>query len=49
MVIAVVIALIVMMIFSGMISDFIARHPSLEVLALSFLILIGFMFDKVLC
>ncbi|MDA0194681.1 MAG: TerC family protein [Bacteroidetes bacterium] len=43
MVIAVVIALMVMMTFSGMISAFIARHPTLEVLALSFLILIGFM------
>ena len=43
MVIAVVIALMVMMTFSRMISVFIARHPTLEVLALSFLILIGFM------
>lgn len=43
MVIAVVIALIVMMIFAGNISNFIAKHPSLEVLALAFLILIGFM------
>ncbi len=43
MVIAVVIALGVMMAFSGKISSFIAKHPTLEVLALSFLILIGFM------
>ncbi len=43
MIIAVVIAMIVMMVFSGKISDFIKKHPSLEVLALSFLILIGFM------
>ncbi|MDH5475433.1 MAG: TerC family protein [Cyclobacteriaceae bacterium] len=43
MIIAVVIALIIMMIFAGRISDFIRKHPSLEVLALSFLILIGFM------
>ncbi|MEO1052150.1 MAG: TerC family protein [Bacteroidota bacterium] len=43
MVIAVVIALIIMMAFSGRISAFIAKHPSLEILALSFLILIGFM------
>lgn len=43
MVIAVVISLIVMMIFSGAISDFINKHPTLQILALSFLILIGFM------
>jgi len=43
MIIAVIIALIIMMIFSGRISAFINRHPSLEVLALAFLILIGFM------
>lgn len=43
MIIAVVIAMIVMMVFSGKISNFIKKHPSLEVLALSFLILIGFM------
>lgn len=43
MIIAIVISLIVMMIFAGNISAFIAKHPSLEVLALAFLILIGFM------
>jgi len=43
MVTAVVISMIFMMIFSGKISDFIHKHPTLEVLALSFLILIGFM------
>jgi predicted tellurium resistance membrane protein TerC len=43
MIIAVVISIIIMMIFSGKISDFINRHPSMEVLALGFLILIGFM------
>lgn len=43
MVIAVVISLIVMMIFSGAISEFINKHPTLQILALSFLILIGFM------
>jgi predicted tellurium resistance membrane protein TerC len=31
-----------MMFFSGKISDFIKQHPSMEVLALGFLILIGF-------
>ncbi len=43
MVTAVIISMIVMMIFSGKIADFIKKHPSLEILALSFLILIGFM------
>lgn len=43
MVTAVVISMIIMMIFSGRISAFIKKHPSLEVLALSFLILIGFL------
>ncbi len=43
MVIAVVIAVGVMMIFSGRISSFIERHPTLKMLALSFLILIGVM------
>ncbi len=43
MVIAVVISILVMMIFAGKISDFVNRHPTLQVLALSFLILIGFM------
>jgi len=43
MITAVVISMIIMMIFSGPISRFINRHPSLQILALSFLILIGFM------
>lgn len=43
MIIAVVISIIIMMVFAGSIASFIAEHPSLEVLALSFLILIGFM------
>ena len=41
MIAAVVIALIFMLIFSGYISRFIERHPTLKMLALSFLILIG--------
>jgi len=41
MVIAVVIALGVMLVFAGTISDFVNRHPTLKMLALSFLILIG--------
>ncbi len=43
MIIAVVISMGIMMVFSGRISDYIHKHPSLEVLALGFLILIGFM------
>jgi predicted tellurium resistance membrane protein TerC len=41
MVIAVMISVFVMMLFSGHISDFINKHPSLKVLALSFLMMIG--------
>jgi predicted tellurium resistance membrane protein TerC len=43
MIIAVIIAMFIMMFFSGVISRFINKHPTLQVLALSFLILIGFM------
>jgi predicted tellurium resistance membrane protein TerC len=43
MIIAVIISLVIMMLFSGSISRFINKHPTLQVLALSFLILIGFM------
>jgi predicted tellurium resistance membrane protein TerC len=41
MIAAVVIAVIFMLIFSGRISDFVQRHPTLKVLALAFLLLIG--------
>lgn len=43
MVISVIVSVIVMMIFAGKIANFISKHPALEMLALSFLILIGFM------
>lgn len=43
MITAVVIAMIVMIYFVEIISRFINKHPTLQVLALSFLILIGFM------
>ncbi|MCK7530156.1 MAG: hypothetical protein MZV63_03415 [Marinilabiliales bacterium] len=43
MIIAIVIAIGVMMIFAGAVSKFINAHPALQILALSFLILIGFM------
>ena len=42
MIIAVVISIIVMIIYASKISNIIERYPSLEILALSFLILIGF-------
>jgi len=41
MIAAVILALFFMLIFSGRISDFIHRHPTLKMLALSFLMLIG--------
>jgi predicted tellurium resistance membrane protein TerC len=41
MITAVVLALGVMLVFAGAISDFVNRHPTLKMLALSFLILIG--------
>lgn len=43
MIFAVVFSIGIMIVFSGKISDFIHKHPSMEVLALGFLILIGFM------
>ena len=43
MIVAVTIAMIVMMTFAGKISAFINKHPTLQMLAMSFLILIGFM------
>ena len=41
MVTAVVIAVAFMMLFAGFISDFVNRHPTVKMLALSFLLLIG--------
>lgn len=43
MIIAVVISIIIMMVFANPIRQFISAHPSMQILALSFLILIGFM------
>lgn len=43
MIIAVVVSIGVMLLFAGAIGDFINAHPSMKVLALSFLILIGVM------
>ena len=41
MIAAVILALVFMLFFAGTISDFIHKHPSLKILALSFLMLIG--------
>jgi predicted tellurium resistance membrane protein TerC len=43
MVMAVIIAMVIMMLFAGSVSSFINKYPSLQILALSFLLLIGFM------
>ena len=43
MVTAVVISMIIMMIFAVPVGDFVNKHPTIQMLALSFLILIGFM------
>ena len=41
MIAAVVVAIVFMMVFAGTISEFVGRHPTIKLLALSFLILIG--------
>jgi len=41
MITAIMIAVIIMMLFSGIVNDFIHRHPTIKMLALSFLLLIG--------
>ena len=43
MIAAVVISVLVMMVFSGPISTFVTSHPSVKVLALAFLLMIGVM------
>lgn len=43
MIIAVIIAIIVMMIFAKPVGEFVNKHPTIQILALSFLILIGVM------
>ncbi|MGB8705284.1 MAG: TerC family protein [Gillisia sp.] len=43
MIIAVVISIIVMMIFAKAVGEFVNEHPTIQILALSFLILIGVM------
>ena len=41
MIIAVIVAVIVMMVFAGPVGGFVERHPTIKMLALSFLLLIG--------
>jgi predicted tellurium resistance membrane protein TerC len=41
MVAAIVVAVLVMMLVSGSVSDFVERHPTVKVLALAFLVLVG--------
>jgi predicted tellurium resistance membrane protein TerC len=43
MVTAMIVAVGVMLVFAGAVGDFVERHPSIKILALSFLILIGVM------
>ncbi len=43
MIAAVVASMAVMLVFAGSISDFVGRHPTIKMLAMSFLILIGVM------
>ena len=43
MVTAIVVAVMVMLLFAGAIANFVDRHPTMKILALSFLILIGVM------
>ncbi len=43
MVVAVVISVVIMMLFANPVGDFVNKHPSIQILGLSFLILIGFM------
>lgn len=41
MIMAVIVSMFIMLFFSGVISDFINKHPSIKLLALSFLVVIG--------
>jgi len=43
MIIAVVVSMLVMMLFAGPVGNFVNEHPTIQMLGLSFLILIGFM------
>lgn len=41
MIIAVVVAMIIMLLFAGTVSDFVNKHPTVKMLALAFLLMIG--------
>ena len=43
MIIAVVVSVIIMMVFANPVGNFVNKNPSIQILGLSFLILIGFM------
>lgn len=43
MIVAVVLSIIIMMAFSGPVGDFVNRHPTIQMLGMAFLIMIGFM------
>ncbi len=43
MIVAVVISVVIMMLFANPVGSFVQKHPSIQILGLSFLILIGFM------
>ncbi|MEJ8598303.1 TerC family protein [Riemerella anatipestifer] len=43
MILAVVISVVIMMVFAGPVSNFVNQHPTIQILGLSFLILIGVM------
>ncbi|MGB1284539.1 MAG: TerC family protein, partial [Polaribacter sp.] len=49
MMIAVVLSMIIMMVFAGPVGRFVNKHPSIQMLGLSFLILIGFMLIAEAC
>jgi predicted tellurium resistance membrane protein TerC len=43
MVISVTLSILIMLLFAVQVGDFVRKHPTIQMLALSFLILIGFM------
>jgi predicted tellurium resistance membrane protein TerC len=43
MVIAVIVSVLIMMLFANPVGNFVSKHPSLQVLGMAFLLLIGFM------
>ena len=43
MIIAVVVSVLIMMLFAGPVGNFVNKHPTIQMLGLAFLLLIGFM------